>query len=75
MGNDREIRIVTETCYSPELKMTLLSRTTDPLNGDTTFRVSTLNRAEPPHSLFQVPAGYTETEARQAIERIKVIKR
>jgi hypothetical protein len=63
IGNDREIRVVTETCVSPELKITLLSRTVDPMNGETTFRMSSLSRAEPAKSLFQVPAGYTVEEA------------
>jgi hypothetical protein len=63
IGNDREIRVFTETCVSPELKITLVSRTVDPMNGETIFRMASLSRAEPSKSLFQVPAGFTVDEA------------
>jgi len=62
IGNDREIRVFTETCVSPELKITMLSRTVDPMNGETIFRIASISRAEPSRSLFQVPAGYTVDE-------------
>ncbi len=59
IGNDRPIAIVTETWNSPELKTVVLSQTTDPMNGDTTYRLTNINRTEPSADLFQVPADYT----------------
>lgn len=65
IGNDRPIAIVTETWNSPELKTVVLSQTTDPMNGDTTYRLTNINRTEPPADLFQVPADYTLKTAPQ----------
>lgn len=59
IGNDRPITIVTETWHSPELKTVVLSQTTDPMSGDTIYRLTNINRTEPPPDLFQVPPDYT----------------
>ena len=59
IGNDRPITIVTETWYSPDLQMVVSSRATDPMNGDTSYRLTNINRTEPPASLFQVPPDYS----------------
>jgi hypothetical protein len=59
IGNDRPITIVTETWYSPELQTVVSSRTSDPMNGDTSYRLTKINRTEPAASLFQVPPDYT----------------
>lgn len=58
IGNEREIKVVTERWYSPELKMELLRKHSDPRFGETTYRVDNLVRAEQPRSLFDVPADY-----------------
>jgi hypothetical protein len=58
MGNDREIKIVTETWTSPELKIVVGSSTDDPRNGKTTTVVTELHRGEPAAALFVVPADY-----------------
>ncbi len=63
IGNDRDLNIVSERWYSPDLKMTVLSKRTDPRMGETTYRLTQINRSEPDPSLFQVPADYTVTEA------------
>jgi hypothetical protein len=62
-GNDQPIRIVTERWYSPELQMVVMSKRSDPRVGETTFRLSNINRAEPAATLFQVPADYTVEQA------------
>jgi hypothetical protein len=58
VGNDRPIETVTERWYSPELQMEVLTKTTDPRFGETTYRLGNLVRAEQPKSLFEVPADY-----------------
>jgi hypothetical protein len=58
MGNDRPIQIVAETWTSPELKLTVLQKTSDPLMGDTTMRLTSLVRSEQPRNLFEIPSDY-----------------
>ncbi|MBD0371861.1 MAG: hypothetical protein ICV60_13560 [Pyrinomonadaceae bacterium] len=58
IGNERQIDIVTERWYSPELQVVVYSKKTDPIAGDTTYRLTNINRDEPARSLFEVPAGY-----------------
>jgi hypothetical protein len=62
IGNERAIQIVTERWYSPELQTIVMTRRTDPLAGDTTYRLTNINRSEPDHSLFEVPADYKVKE-------------
>lgn len=69
IGNDRPITVVTETWHSPELRTVVLSQTTDPMNGDTSYRLTNMNRAEPPPSLFQVPPDYTLKKAPEPSRR------
>jgi hypothetical protein len=59
IGNERPIEVVRETWYSSELQITLMSTTSDPRIGATTYEVTNLQRGEPSQSLFEVPAGYT----------------
>jgi hypothetical protein len=59
IGNDRPIEVVRETWYSSELQITLMSTTSDPRIGTTTYQVTSLQRGEPSQSLFAVPAEYT----------------
>lgn len=58
-GNDRPITVTVETWYSPELKLTVLSKRLDPRSGDATTQILNLSRAEPDPFLFTVPAGYS----------------
>ena len=58
MGNEQPIQTVVETWYSAELKTTVLSKRNDPRSGETVTRYTNISRAEPPHSLFEVPADY-----------------
>ncbi len=62
IGNDRPIEIVNERWYSPELKTVVMTRHNDPRTGEETFRLTNINRAEPPAYLFQVPPGYQPME-------------
>jgi hypothetical protein len=61
-GNDGSIEILSEVWYSPDLQEPILSRTVDPRTGETTSQLKEIQRAEPAHSLFEVPAGFTLSE-------------
>jgi len=65
VGNERPIETVSETWYSPELKMMILSRRNDPRFGESTYRVTNINRSEPDGALFQIPSDYMITSLRQ----------
>jgi hypothetical protein len=58
MGNERPIEITRERWYSPDLQIVLRSKQSDPRFGVTTYEVTTLNRSNPAHSLFEVPPDY-----------------
>lgn len=62
IGNEREIEIVSESWYSPELQTVIFSKRNDPTTGETTYRLTNIRRGEPDASLFQVPSDYTVKE-------------
>jgi hypothetical protein len=62
VGNDRPITTTSETWNSPELKMVVLSKNSDPRNGDSITRLTNISRAEPDASLFQAPPEYQIVE-------------
>lgn len=62
IGNERAIEIVSERWYSPELQLVVMSRHSDPRFGDTTYKLTNINRAEQAKALFEVPSGYTVKE-------------
>ena len=64
IGNDKAVTIVTERWYSNDLQTVVMMKHSDPWGGETTFRLASINRAEPATSLFQVPADYTVTDRR-----------
>jgi hypothetical protein len=61
LGNDRPLTIVTESWFSEDLKIALLTKRTDPRYGVQTVRVTELSRLEPDASLFAVPENYKVT--------------
>lgn len=58
VGNDRPLTTTTETWTSPELKMVVLSKNSDPRSGESTTRFTNISRSEPDPSLFLIPADY-----------------
>ena len=58
IGNERPIEIISETWMSPELKVVVLSKHSDPRFGETTYQLAGIKRSEPDPSLFQVPSDY-----------------
>ena len=59
IGNEKAIEVVSETWFSPDLRMTVLSETTDPRMGKTVMKLTNISRSEPARSLFEVPPDYT----------------
>jgi hypothetical protein len=62
IGNDRAIEIVSERWYSPELQLVVMTRHSDPRSGETTYKLTNINRTEPAKSLFEVPPGFNVKE-------------
>jgi hypothetical protein len=63
IGNDQAIVIVNERWVSPDLGVTVKSVHTDPRQGTTTYKLTNIDRAEPAHSLFEVPPDYKMSES------------
>jgi len=59
VGNEQTIEIVTEQWMSPELSVLIMTKHSDPRSGVNTYNLTNIVRAEPPRSLFEVPADYT----------------
>jgi hypothetical protein len=64
IGNDRAIQIVSERWYSPELQIVVMTRHSDPRNGETIYRLTNIRRTQPDQALFEVPAGYQTVTAK-----------
>ncbi|HSD46160.1 MAG TPA: hypothetical protein VLB87_06035, partial [Pyrinomonadaceae bacterium] len=62
IGNERPIEIVNERWYSPELQLVVMTKHSDPRSGETTYKLTNINRAEPAKSLFEVPPGFNVKE-------------
>lgn len=61
-GNDQPLVRVCENQYSEELKLTILSKCSDPRAGDSVTRLENLQRTDPDPALFQVPGDYKVVE-------------
>jgi len=59
IGNDRPIEVTDERWESPELRMLIYSRNSDPRTGVVEYRLTNINRAEPPADLFTIPSDYS----------------
>lgn len=62
IGNDRPIEIVSERWYSPELQLVVMTKHSDPRSGETTYKLTNINRTEPAKGLFEVPPGFNVKE-------------
>ena len=58
IGNELPINVVSERWFSPDLKVLVMSRQSDPRFGETTYRLTNINRTEPSPDLFEVPADF-----------------
>lgn len=64
MGNAKPIISTSETWYSPELQTVISAKFADPRSGQSNFALTNIQTSADP-SLFQVPSGYTITDAPQ----------
>ncbi|HEY2930908.1 MAG TPA: hypothetical protein VGK99_04115 [Acidobacteriota bacterium] len=71
IGNERPIDVVTERWYSPDLQVVVMSRHSDPRLGEDVYRLTNIQRVEPPAALFQVPPDYTIKEGKENFEVFK----
>jgi hypothetical protein len=62
IGNDRPFQVSTESWYSAELQMNVMTKHSDPRTGDESFRLTNISRSEPAAYLFQAPTGYQINE-------------
>ncbi len=58
-GNDRPFQVTSENWYSDELHMMVLTKSTDPRHGESTFKLTNISRNEPDAGLFAPPPDYT----------------
>jgi hypothetical protein len=75
IGNEQPIQIVDERWYSPELQVVVMTRHSDPRFGETTYRLTNIQRGEPSASLFQVPSDYTVKEVPGAGGGVRTFRR
>lgn len=74
VGNDRPIASVTEYWYSPDLKLTVLSKSSDPRSGEHSTRLQNINRSEPDQALFRVPSDYQIIDENSDRVEIKITR-
>lgn len=70
LGNERPIEIVRETWYSKELQMIVMTNTKNPMTGEQTYKLTKLQRAEQPRSLFEVPTDYKIVDGSQMFNHL-----
>jgi hypothetical protein len=62
IGNERPIEVIHEHWYSKELQMHVMTKSVDPRWGESTQRLTKINRSEPEASLFKIPSDYKISE-------------
>jgi hypothetical protein len=68
-GNEKDIDIVSETWYSPDLQVVVMSKTSDPRFGDSLYQLNAISRTEPDPALFAVPSDYAVREGHPMMHR------
>jgi hypothetical protein len=58
MGNSKPIRMSAEQWYGKDLQVVIEATYRDPRTGETRYRLSDIDRAEPDAALFKVPNNY-----------------
>lgn len=67
-GNDRPIVTTNESWFSPELRVSVLMKSSNPRSGDQTTRLTNISQAEPDASLFMPPAGYSVVDEKESVK-------
>ena len=73
MGNDRPLVSVMESWFSPELRITVLTRNSDPRMGESVTQLRNIERSEPDPALFRVPPDYQVVDDNGEAE-IKIVR-
>ncbi len=74
IGNELPIQSVSERWYSPDLQTIVMTKRSDPRFGETIYRLTNIQRSEPPASLFELPADYTVNDMSIMNEKIRARK-
>ena len=72
MGNEKPIKVTSERWYSPELKVTVMTKHEDPWAGELKTEFKNVNTSEPDSSLFTVPADYKVIDDKDGPIRIQL---
>jgi hypothetical protein len=70
IGNNKDIKVLTERWTSNDLQMLVKSINSDPRFGDTTYQLTKVTQSAPDPALFQIPADYTVTEQSNPLLRL-----
>jgi hypothetical protein len=62
IGNNKDIKVMTERWSSNDLQMLVKSVNSDPRFGENTYQLTKITQSAPDPALFQIPADYTVTE-------------
>jgi hypothetical protein len=62
IGNNKDIKVLTERWTSTDLQMLVKSLNSDPRFGETTYQLTKVVQSAPDPALFQIPADYTVTD-------------
>jgi hypothetical protein len=62
IGNSLPIQVVSERWYSADLQAVILQKRSDPRSGETVSQWTNISRAEPPSTLFVVPADFQASQ-------------
>jgi hypothetical protein len=68
-GNDGPFEVVSERWFSPELRIVVMAKTSDPRAGEMVYRLTNITRSEPPRSVFDVPADFKVKEEKSELRR------
>jgi hypothetical protein len=63
IGNEQPIRMSAEQWYGKDLQVVVEATYQDPRTGETKYKLSDIDRAEPDAKLFKVPDGYSKQTA------------
>jgi hypothetical protein len=79
VGNEQPIVTTTEEWRSPELQILVMTRSSDPRTGESTYKLLNIDRSEPNQSWFEVPADYTVRDSGihkvEAVHKLEPVRR
>jgi hypothetical protein len=70
IGNNKDIKVMTERWTSNDLQMLVKSINSDPRFGDTTYQLTKVVQSAPDSALFQIPADYNVVDQQNALPKL-----